>query len=169
MTRKSGQQPEATQLRKQAFDLLSKANDLDGRSPFAVVHQHEYGTTTYVVWNKRPPTQQEAIAALDSEFEPDKGEFLAICTMSIDDLAGTAGVESDGVPPQIQAKAKAMQSARLLVQAYANGEACGGEIDWSEVDDAYSTALEALTLAGEEIRSNKDDEDSGQDRPGGAT
>ena len=27
-----------------------------------------------------------------------------------------------------------MQSARLLVQAYANGEACGGEIDWSEVD-----------------------------------
>lgn len=46
-----------------------------------------------------------------------------------------------------RAAQKALAACRLLKQAYAVDLAAGGSIDWSDVDDAYHAALEALKLA----------------------
>jgi len=46
---------------------------------YAVCHHHEYGDTMYAVMSEHPPTEEEIIAdVLESPFEPDKDEWIAI-------------------------------------------------------------------------------------------
>lgn len=45
---------------------------------------------------------------------------------------------------QVRRQTAAFQAARLLVNAYRRGEACGGNLDWSELDEAYRMALKAF-------------------------
>lgn len=40
----------------------------------------------------------------------------------------------------------ALLTCQMLKQAYENGEADGGEMDWNDVDQAHDQALHALSL-----------------------
>ena len=44
----------------------------------------------------------------------------------------------------------ALAACRLLVRAYNNGDARGGDIEWDEVDSAFERARKALIAAGED-------------------
>ena len=68
----------ALQLRAQALALLQEAQQIDGLKPFTVTHTHRFGNSTYVLWAKSMPDQDQAISVLDSAFEPERDEYLAI-------------------------------------------------------------------------------------------
>lgn len=56
--------------------------DLNKPSPnhklFSIYYHHEYGSTQWLVWSDIFPTEEQWVKALDLDFEPDKGEFLAV-------------------------------------------------------------------------------------------
>lgn len=66
-------------LRSQALALLQQAQELDGLKPFIVTHSHEWGNPSYVTWARGAHlTEADAEAVLESKYEPEKGESLAI-------------------------------------------------------------------------------------------
>jgi hypothetical protein len=81
----------ALSLRRAAAELLTLAQSIDGLAPYSVTHRHEYGASTYLVWAREVPNEDEAEAILHCEYEPDRGEELAIGTdFSIDELTGVS-------------------------------------------------------------------------------
>lgn len=68
----------ALHLRAQAQGLLDQAAAIDGLKPYCVVHEHEFGVSTYLIWHTTQLTQQMAEGLLDSEFEPERGEQLTV-------------------------------------------------------------------------------------------
>ena len=78
-------------LRSKALALLQEAQVVDGLKPFTVTHTHSFGESTYVLWAAETPSQEEAEAVLDSEFEPDREETLVVedC-ISLDEMSGVA-------------------------------------------------------------------------------
>jgi hypothetical protein len=45
---------------------------------FAIYHQHEYGSTQWLLWSEIFPTEEQVIETLGIDFEPEKDEFIAI-------------------------------------------------------------------------------------------
>lgn len=81
----------AQDMRNEALALLKKAEEVDGLKPYAIVHEHEYGASTYIGWCEREPTEEQAIAILDNndvDFEEDRGENLTICELTVDEMCG---------------------------------------------------------------------------------
>lgn len=87
----------AEKLRQSALLLLEQANKLDGLKPYAVVHEHAYGTSAYMCWTNTPDglTQEEAKVVLDSEFEEDRDEVLTIQDLPLNELTGVQGKPID--------------------------------------------------------------------------
>ena len=54
------------------------APDTSGLKTYAVVHEHDYGVSTYLVKCDKTPTDKQVIRCLDLDFEPSKGEQLII-------------------------------------------------------------------------------------------
>lgn len=50
-------------------------------------------------------------------------------------------------PPnrECERRASAHCACQIIVEAYARGEACGGSIDWVDLDLAHERAAQALT------------------------
>lgn len=57
----------------------------------------------------------------------------------------TKPVKSTGVT-EAQVKAAALRACEMLGEAYENGEANGGDMDWNDVDSANDQATHALAL-----------------------
>jgi hypothetical protein len=68
----------ALAMREQALGLLQMAQAIDGRRPYLVTHTHECGSSGYVIWHTHAPTEKQAAALLDAQFEPDRNESLTI-------------------------------------------------------------------------------------------
>lgn len=81
-------QEKAEELRVQALELLRQAQDLDGKKPFLVTHSHQYGDTNYIGYFEEAPTQEQAEALLESDFEEDRDETLNIDELNIAELIG---------------------------------------------------------------------------------
>lgn len=43
---------------------------------FAIYHNHEYGSTQFLLWSKVFPTEEQAVESIGINFEPEKGEFI---------------------------------------------------------------------------------------------
>ena len=79
------------QLRVQALALLKAAQAMDGLKPFTVTHSHATGESTYVLWAKEITTVDQAESVLDSVFEPDKDEWLAVEeNFALEEMTGVA-------------------------------------------------------------------------------
>ena len=54
--------------------------------------------------------------------------------------------EGQGTSLRLYAADKALRACQLLADAYKQGEDNGGSVDWSDVDDAFEAAVEALQM-----------------------
>ena len=86
-------------LRAQAVALLQMAAAADGLRPFAITHRHAYGSSTYLLWAADQPTEEQAASVLEADYEPDKGEELAVeSNVELDELCGlAAGCRLDAI------------------------------------------------------------------------
>lgn len=75
---KLSEQQNASELRKQAHELIESAAVIDRLQPYVLAHEHSYGTTTYLAWFDHFPSETDAVSVLDCEFEPDREETLTI-------------------------------------------------------------------------------------------
>lgn len=75
-------------MRKQIEDLMNQVHELDGKSPYSVIHEFDGGVSVYVLWSKGEPTQDEMKAVLDYEFNPDF-DRLSSGPLCLDEMAGS--------------------------------------------------------------------------------
>jgi hypothetical protein len=45
---------------------------------YVVIHHHEYGTSTGLVWSDHQPGEDEIVRCMDWNFEPEKEEYITI-------------------------------------------------------------------------------------------
>lgn len=45
---------------------------------FSVYHNHEYGSTQWLLWSATFPTEEQVVGSLGIDFEPEKDEFIAV-------------------------------------------------------------------------------------------
>lgn len=76
----------ADDLRKQAFELLIKAQEIDNKKPFVINHSHRYGASTYIAFFEQSPDQLQCEEILTSEFEPDMGEGIDVSELDFKSL-----------------------------------------------------------------------------------
>lgn len=78
-------------MRVQALALLQQAAAMDRLKPYAVTHRHEHGSSTYLLWSHDVPSEAQAAAVLEADYEPEKGESLDIETLfSLEEICGIA-------------------------------------------------------------------------------
>ncbi len=54
-----------------------------------VTHSHAFGTTSYLRWFEKTPSEAAAAAILDAAYEPDRDETLSVeGPVSLEELAG---------------------------------------------------------------------------------
>lgn len=81
----------ALDLRKEARALLEKAQALDGLRPYAVTHEFESGSSSYIAWGGNELSEIDAFSVLDSRFEKDRGESLIVANcFTLAELTGVA-------------------------------------------------------------------------------
>lgn len=78
MTTPSEAQQEGTRLRTEALALLEQAEKLDGLRAYEIHHEHSHGLSHYLMWSAEYPSDQQAEAVLDIEFDPDADETLEV-------------------------------------------------------------------------------------------
>lgn len=52
---------------------------------YIVIHEHDHGTTSYLVEYEKEPTISQLVRCLDLDFEPSKGESLTIGVVNEDE------------------------------------------------------------------------------------
>ena len=82
--------------RLQAMALLTQAAEIDGLRPHAVHHRHAYGSSSYLLWSAQTPGETLARQVLAAPFEPDRGEEIAVDTLTLDELVGLAHRTGEG-------------------------------------------------------------------------
>ena len=55
---------------------------------FAVYHNHEYGSTQWLLWSEIFPTEEQVVEALGFCFEPEKDEYVDIDEIEVFSLTG---------------------------------------------------------------------------------
>lgn len=95
---------DAQSLRAQALELLKQAHELDGLQPYSITHEHKYGAGSYIGWFNAEPSEEQAVAILDVEFEPERNETIYVNVLDLAELTG---------PVQDQAECETQAAGRL--------------------------------------------------------
>lgn len=83
----------ALSLRTQALALLQQAEAIDGLKPYVLTHVFEVNSAAYLSWSRSEPTEEMAVSVLDSAFEPDRGEWIAVeDSIKLEELTGLSRV-----------------------------------------------------------------------------
>lgn len=80
----------ALNLRKRAMALLDQAEALDGLHPFVVTHRHNFGQSSYVLWARTQPAQEDAELVLDATFDPDDEELTIEGDFTLEEFVGVS-------------------------------------------------------------------------------
>lgn len=51
---------------------------MQNKKLFVVVHEHRFGTSTYMVRSKTMPGERKVVEACELDFEPNRGEVITI-------------------------------------------------------------------------------------------
>lgn len=82
-------QTKASNLRAQALVLLKEAVELEPLYAYPVIHRHEYGYSTYLIWASDYPSEADATMACGINYEPDRCEEIEISfPLSLEELTG---------------------------------------------------------------------------------
>jgi hypothetical protein len=81
------------------------------------------------------------VPLLYNDFE-ETGDAGIPLEFTVEDEISGDWPEIDDSVKEIRRRDAAFQAAHLLVEAYRRGEACGGSIDWDDLDQAYQAALQ---------------------------
>lgn len=85
----SDNETKAISLRTQAMACLQEAEALDGLKPFIITHEHRHGVSTYLAWFRGMPTEEQAAAIIEEEFEPEIEESISIAgNLKLQEVAG---------------------------------------------------------------------------------
>jgi hypothetical protein len=80
---------EANELRQQAAQLIRQAAEIDGLLPYAIVHEHRFGTSLSVAWCPEFPLDEDQVAEfMGSSYEPDRNESLTVLDLDAIHLKG---------------------------------------------------------------------------------
>lgn len=84
----------ALDMRKEALELLEKAQGIDGLKPMIVVHEYEAGSSGYIGWsnkaNSSELTEEMAASILDSEYEPDNEALTIEDSITLEEMTGVS-------------------------------------------------------------------------------
>lgn len=53
---------------------------------YVVLHTHRFGTSVYLVRSPYPPTEDDVVATLQLDFEPDREEQIDISEVEVDNI-----------------------------------------------------------------------------------
>lgn len=126
----------ALSLRVQALGLMQEASAIDGLKPFSVTHNHQEGSSTYLLWAKGAPSEEDAAAVLEADYEPERDESLDIETVfSLEELTGVAVTAR--LPALLVSKAE--EDIRCVVDDVLNR---GEEYEFQQDADSVRGAVE---------------------------
>lgn len=59
---------------------------MKNKTLYAVTHEHRHGVSSYLIRSSHCPSEEEVVAALDIDWEPDRGEVLTISPIETGDI-----------------------------------------------------------------------------------
>ena len=112
-------------------------------SPEAAQQLAEQAFNDATIWD-----DTAAMPLLSDEYHESEGESLVWESVAVAQLP-----EPDHSVRQLKKEQAAMQVCRSLIEAYQQGEANGGSIDWEDLDQLIPVAMQALEKTALEIKS----------------
>lgn len=82
---------EGQALRRQAYDLLQRAQALDGLKPYNLQFENRHGHGAYLCWSRAMPTEAQSILVLEANNVALEGESFESTRLFLNTITGLDG------------------------------------------------------------------------------